>query len=199
MSIKAVELALIDRIKQLLGARVRQVASLPGDWDDDMLKTFGKAAPGVFVAFTGGPRREAPAGVEASITAGWAVYVATAHATEQARRQGDARQIGAYDLVELLAPALHGAQLAGAGTLNLEGITNLYTGVIERQALSVYGLGFTMPMTFARAETDSLDDFETFVALYDVPPITPENHVAWLAGNTSTSAPDAADTVVLPT
>lgn len=199
MSIAAVEDYLVAQTRALLGTKVRGVATLPGDWDDEMLKRFAQAVPGVLFSFAGGERREAGGGLEASIDARWAAYVCTGHPTEAARRRGDALQVGAYTLVELLAPFLHGLCVPGAGTVRLVSVANLFTGTIERQALTVYALVLSLPLTFEAVPADAvLAPFETFDVQYDIPPITPAEHGAWLAGNYTTSNPDARDTVVLP-
>lgn len=200
MGILAVEDALIARIRAVLGNRVRVVDSLPGDWDDDMLRRFAAQLPAVFIAFAGGGSR-APGATTFDIDGQWIVYVATGHASGQAaRRRGDALQIGAYELVELLVPQLHLFKVPDTGTLMAVRVENLYTGSIDRQGLAVYALTFQLPMSMPlQLDPAVLDDFETFTAQYDVPPHTPAEHPKWLAGDFSTSNPDATETVTLPT
>lgn len=199
MSILAVETFLVNKIKALLGNKVRSVETLPGDWDDEMLKRFAHSVPAAFISWPGGERTDAGGATEARIDARWVVLVATGHPTEVRRRTGDARQVGAYELVTVLAPNLHGLAVPGVGSLGLVNVQNLYTGSIERQALTVYALTFSLPITFELVPPDELlAPFETFAAQYDVPPITTANHPAWLAGDYSTSNPDARDQVDLP-
>ena len=200
MNIAAVEDVLIAECKAALGRKVRGVESLPGDWDDEMLNRLVRAVPGVFVVFGGGPRRGAPGEIEASINARFTVITATGHASgEAARRRGDAMQVGAYELLNVLVPRLHGLTVPGAGTLSLEDVGNLYSGVIDTKGLAVYTATFSMPLCFDLVADESLlAPYETFAALYDVPPLTPAAHADWLAGNLSASRPDAADTVALP-
>lgn len=200
MGILAVENALIARIQQVLGDKVRKVGSLPGDWDDDMLKRLLRAVPGVFVVYPGGSRSGA---VSTSVKkdAQWIVYVVTGHASgEAARRRGDSQQVGAYELLDTLEPALHGFTVADEGTFAFERDENLYTGRIDTQGIAVYAITLQM-LTVVPNQVDgsTLDDFETFDAQYDIPPHTPGEHAKWLNGDYSTSNPDAHDTVTLPT
>jgi phage gp37-like protein len=200
MSILAVEDALIAECTTALGTKVRGVQSLPGDWDDDMLRRFLRLVPGVYVSFGGGgvPRQGAT-GLE--LDSRWIVYVGTGHASgETARRRGDALQAGAYELLEVLLPRLHGLLVPNVGSVRVTDVSNLWTGSIDRQGLAVYAIALTLPMALdIVAGDDVLAPFETFAALYDVPPhdIFAE-HRKWLDGVATTTAPDAADTVTLP-
>ena len=200
MSITTVEDALIAEATATLGAHVRGVESLPGDWDDEMLKRLLRAVPGCFVAFAGGARSGAASAAEARIDSRWVVYVCTGHASgEAARRRGNQVQAGAYELIAMLAPRLHGLRIAGVGSASLLDVQNLYTGSIDRQGLSVYALTLSLPMLFELvADAAQLTPFVTFDAQYDVPPFTTEQHDEWLQGDYTTATPDARDTVTLP-
>lgn len=198
--IKQTEAFLIGAVQAELGTALRGVASLPGDWDDEMFKRFAAMVPGVFVAFTGGEQLEAGGGaLEASIDARWAFYVCTGHPTELARRHGDAMQIGAYSLIERLLPRLHGLAVPGVGSLRLVSVQNLFTGTVERQALTVYALVFGLPMTLELVPPDAaLAPFETLHAAYDVPPFTQSLHTQWLQDVYTGGTPDARDVIELP-
>lgn len=193
------EAFLIAQCKALLGTHVRDVQSLPGDWDDEMLKRFAKAVPGVYVAFVGGERMEGGGGTEARIDSRWVLYVCTGHPTEEARRLGDAMQIGGYTLIKLLVPMLASLTMAGVGSFSLVNVQNLFTGSIERQALTVYAIVLSLPMTFELVQADALlAPFVTFDAQYDVPPFTQAQHTQWLQEIYTAGSPDARDTVTLP-
>lgn len=199
MGILTIENALIARIATVLGNKVKTVESLPGDWDDDMLKRLLRQVPGVFVAFAGGGAKSVGAN-SPDIDAQWIVYVATGHASgEAARRRGDALQVGAYELIQLVVPALHLHTIAGEGTLMLARVENLYTGMVDRQGVAIYAMTFQMPMPISMdLDLAVLDDFETFDAQYDIAPHTLAEHQKWLDGDYATSNPDAQDTVTLP-
>lgn len=200
MSIAATEADILATVKAGLGTAVRQVMAVPGDWDEDLLKQMLVNAPFVMVAFSGGAA-PAPGSIVATITGQWEVYVGTAHASGQAaRRLGDALQMGAYQLLERVVARLHGHTVPNVGTLALLRVANFFTGTVDKQGLAVYGATFQLPMQFDPADAPDLANFATFAAQYDLPPHdTTAAHTAWLAGDTSTSAPDARDTVVLPT
>lgn len=199
MSIAVVEDDLLATLRARAQAKVRTIDSLPGDWDDDMLRRMLALTPCILVAFAGG----APiAGTAPAIDARWLVYVATANASGQAaRRRGDAQQAGAYELIEqVVVPALHCHTVPGVGTLTLGPIENLFSGTVERQGLAVYAVTFQMPMEFdVTPAAELLADFETFDAQYDIPPLEAgAEHTKWLAGDYGTSTPDAHDQVAVP-
>lgn len=198
MNLVDIELQLVERVKAVLGSKVRGVQSLPGDWDDDMLRRFAAIVPGVYVAFLGGGRRAA-GGTEATIDARFSLYVCTGHPTELARRHGDAQQVGAYHLITALVPALHGLVVPRVGSLDLDDVQNLFTGSVERQALTVYALTFRLPLTFdATAPDELLAPFETFDAHWDIPLFaSTDTRAAWLQ-NPPVGAADAHDVVTLP-
>src|SRR5574341_1572838 len=148
MGIKNVEDKIIERITQALtvgGAlKVRQVDSLPGDWDADMLKRLLRRTPGVFVAFMGG---QVNASHSAQLKAQWAVVAITGHASgEAARRRGDAQQIGAYEILEVVVPKLHGFKIDDEGTLKILDIANLYRGELDKQGVTAYAARFEILM-----------------------------------------------------
>lgn len=193
--------AIIAKAKALLGDVVRQVESLPGDWDDQMFKRLLAAVPGVFVVFSGGARSSGAGQQEAAIEGRWTVLTATGHASgEQARRHGDAMEVGAYHLVQVLAAGLHGFTVPGVGSMSLLDVANLYTGTVEAQGLAVYALTFSLPMTFDLADDagDRPGYFVRFDAQLDVPPHNPDRHRPWLRGDFDLARPDATDTVILP-
>lgn len=195
MGILAIEDALLEECKAVLGSRVRTVDSLPGDWDDAMLTRLASFVPAVYVAFNGGERQASQGQLEARIDGRWSLIVVTGHASGQAaRRRGDAVQAGAYELLAVLVPRLHGFTVPNEGTLTFVNIVNLYSGSVDSQGLAVYVATFSVPMTLGNPLDEStLDDFEVFAPRLDVPPRTPQLHAAWLAGNYSGGTPDALD------
>lgn len=200
--ITAVEDALLAALTTAVAGTKVRVDSLPGDWDDDMLRRLLTLAPCVLVAFAGGPAKQ-PGAHQPTIDGQWIVYAVTAHASgQEARRRGNAQSLGAYELLaRLIVPALHSLQIADVGTATLVRVENLFTGQVERQGLAVYAAAFSVPMPF-RVGVEGLDglpDFATFAAQYDLPPHdNAAAHQAWLVGDYSSTRPDAQDTVTLP-
>ncbi len=199
MNLVETEDFIINAAKAALGSRVRGVQSVPGDWDDEMLKRFTGFVPGAFVSFGGGARITATGEPEARISGRWSVMLCTAHASgEAARRRGDVLQAGAYELLTVLVPALHGLVVPGVGTLDLLDVVNLFTGTVLNQGLAVYALVFSLPMTFELPPVDGgATNLDRVWAHFDVPPLTPGLHSNWLAGDNSGGAPDAQDRIEL--
>jgi hypothetical protein len=153
----------------------------------------------VFVVFAGGAPKEY-GGETAHLNASWVVIVATANAAgEAARRRGDGTSVGAYALLELVLAYLHGYTVPGEGSLSLVNTENLYDGQIDKQGLAIYAATFQMPMALpADLDLASLTPFETFDAFYDIPKFETEaERLKWLAGDFTTSTPDAEDNVAL--
>lgn len=201
MTIAATETYLLATLRAALAGRVRTIDSLPGEWDIALLSRMLTLAPFVVLGFTGGPAVGA-GGVLASITGSWEVYVGCNHASgQQARRMGDAMQLGAYELLEAVVGLLHGHLVPGVGTLAMSQVDNFYSGEVDKQGLVVYGVRFALPMSFERAAPDgsALAGFAVFDARYDTTPLAnAAQHAAWLAGDLSASAPDARDVLALP-
>jgi phage gp37-like protein len=198
MSIKSVEAFLIAQITGWVRPHIRAAKTLPGDWDDDMLKRFASELPGVWLAWAGGTPTPDGSGVELTLSSGFVVYVSTGHATEEMRRVGHATQIGAYDLVQMLVPKLHGLVVPDEGSYKVAAVENLFTGSVERQALTLYAITLTGPLTFKLVpEASELGDFKSLDARFDIPPHTPDQHPGWLA-NPEQGNPDARDVVSLP-
>ncbi|GCL64318.1 phage protein Gp37 [Pseudaquabacterium pictum] len=199
MTVATTEAAVLAKVRSVFGNRVRTVGVLPGEFSDELLRSMLTLAPFVLLHFNGGTNPR-PGAQTAGINAQWEVYVGTAHASgPDARRLGDALQIGTYEMLQLVCANLHNLDAGDDGSLQLQRVENLFTGAVDRQGLTVYGAIFSQPMQFDLTLPQGLDDFETFHAQYDVPPhSTLTDHQAWLAANYATSRPDAQDTVQLP-
>jgi phage gp37-like protein len=193
MGIKNVEDKIIEQLTAALTVggqlKVRQVDSLPGDWDADMLRRLLRMAPAAFVAFMGGP---VTAAHSARLDAQWAVIVVTGHASgEAARRRGDSQEIGAYEILERIVPKLHGFKIEDEGTLNISEISNLYSGTLDKQGVAVYAARFRLLMAMpADLDLTAIDAFVTFDAKYDLAPF--ERFLLLPAAvNANASTPDA--------
>jgi phage gp37-like protein len=161
-----IEDAIIAKAEDLLGNTVKEVVSIEGGWTLDMLKRALQFAPSVYVAFLGAKR-----GVSEGYHNGrFAVYVVTRAALAPARRRGTTREIGAYDIIELLSRNLDGMSVADIGTLTQQSIDNLFRDAMFELGGSVYGLMYeaaNMPLGYEADET-TLDDFITFHADHDI-------------------------------
>lgn len=183
--IAAIEDDIIAVVKAAIGNKLRTVDSLPGDWDADMLRRLLLSAPAVYVAFLGGPKiKEADAVV--GIDGRWSLFAITGHASgNAARRRGDGREIGAYEIIERLVPRLHNRTVPDVGTMTLRDVENLYSGTIDNRGVALYSAVFTLPVYFPEVlDETTLDIFATFHADWDHAP--PDGQT------------DASDTVILP-
>ncbi|SNT07673.1 phage protein Gp37 [Pseudomonas segetis] len=163
-----IEDEIIARCKRVVGQHVRTIEDLPGNWDEQTLKAARRNVPGIYIAWSGG--RGLP-GSRASMTSRYAVYVVTGQASgERERRRGNNRQVGAYELLERIVPAVHGLAVKDVGTLQLEQVDNLYSDRADQQGIVIYGAVYTLKTPFpAPLDANDLADFETYHANSRVP------------------------------
>lgn len=190
MSIASTEVFFIDLIKARFGATLMAVESMPADWDSKTFERALRLAPGVFVVFNGGARMEG-FGDALVIAAKWTFVVVTAHAQgDLARRHGDAREIGGFQIIEILLALLEGAEPPdAAGQMEVEAVANLFNDSDEAKGATLYAIECVMPQAIgpsAENPTDpDLDDFVRFHGDYDIAP--------------GDGVIDASDVVTLPT
>jgi phage gp37-like protein len=200
--IAAVENAIAARIQAAaeggaLGYPLRTVAVYAGEFDDG-LRSVARAFPAVWVALRALGRGEAVAGDGWKIPATFAVFVGTTNRRNQkARRHGAAGDVGSLQLVKDVRALLLGSRLG----LEIDPIapgpvTGLVNAVVDGIAASVYACEFATGWieTAAGDVADAdLDDFETFHADWDIPPL------GNVAAPLPAEAADASDTVTLAT
>jgi phage gp37-like protein len=180
-----VEDAIVARAQAALGVpaepKVRVIETLPGQWTLEALRRALQTAPGVYVGFLGGA-----AGADGSyINARFGVYVVAKGAIERARRRGTQVQIGAYEIIALLARALDRLEVAGVGEAKVTSVDNLFREALFEAGGSVYGLTLELAnMPWPAPDVSALAPFVTYHA---------EHSMA--AGE---DEPDAIDEVTLP-
>ncbi len=164
-----VEDAIIERCKLVLGAHVKTVEDLPGRWSEATLRAALRKTPGVYVAWGGG---KSPSNTtnQAAVGGRYVVYVVTSHASgERERRRGNDRQVGAYELVERVAPAVHALKVEGIGTLELDSIDNLYSERFDKEGVVIYGIAYRLPLHFKPPlDANTLNDFELYTGTHQV-------------------------------
>lgn len=173
MSIATIEDYLINLVSTAFDSRLKAVESLPADWDNDTFKRLLRLTPGVFVVFGGGQRDSTETDDGRVVIQGkWGFIAATTHANgELARRRGDTREIGAYEIIERLCDLLEGHEVPDQGVLSFVGIENLFTGDLEKQGAAIYAVEFTIPMYVSAGQGGaSLDNFVTFHGDFDAAP-----------------------------
>lgn len=163
-----IEDAIIARCQQVAGEHVKAVEDLPGRWDDKTLRAALRQVPGIYVTW-GGARGEAKAS-QATATSRYVVYVVTGHASGQReRRRGNVRQVGAYELLERVVPAVHGLTVEGVGSLALETIDNLYSEKFDKEGVVIYGVAYRLTLQFpAPFDVNDLAPFERYRATHQV-------------------------------
>lgn len=193
------ENGLIDYIKaRPLGAKLREVASLPDLDGDALVKKFANDSPSVYVTPGSFQVRDQIAFLKFGIAC-----VARNSRGHQAARQGDGKLIGLYEMMELVASALDRANVGGAGWfvtgcdfLNDEKLYNagVYAGVVQ-----IESPGVTLPSSI---DSDLLSDFVSFHADYDIEPFeTAAEHDKWAQEppDYTTSKPEVSETSTVPT
>jgi phage gp37-like protein len=148
MQIACVEDAIIAKVKDVFGNKLRAVDSLPADVDDETLKRLVRTTPGVYVVFDGG-MDQTQGGSQAKVRAQFSVNAITSHVSgEKARRRGDKLEIGAYDIIEILLPKLHRMTVKGIGTLVFQNIENRYDGPLDKLGVAVYAAVYYIDINF---------------------------------------------------
>ena len=144
MTIAPIETALVDFISDCLPDAI-DVQAGPGDWDPAYVRSLLTTLPAVRVVFDGGEQER----LETFITleSRWAVFVAVGWKgqPEESRRQG---ADGAYALLDVLVPAMHGARLTDPSgkkltVIGVETIENLWTAALSASNMAVYAIGIS--------------------------------------------------------
>ena len=144
VTIAPIETALVDFIRGCLPSAV-DVQAGPGDWDPAYVRSLLTDLPAVRIVFDGGEQ-----GPETFVTmkTSWAVFLAVGWKgqPEPSRRQG---ADGAYAILDVLVPALHGAKLTDPNgkkltSVDVESIENLWTAALSASRMAVMGSGFPL-------------------------------------------------------
>jgi phage gp37-like protein len=161
--------AMIARITAVMANTVRTVEWAPPDWDEEYIKRVLRALPGVFVIYLGGENSEQGA-ASIKLKTAWAIVAATKHVQEAKQRaRGDAHEIGCYDILERLIPALDGYSIDDVGSLDFAGWDNDIAMKLDKQALMVQSARFEMLIEIPREiGDDELVPFERFASTYDI-------------------------------
>ena len=193
---------MVAAVRAQLGPNLCTVATVPAAFGAQELHDRLRAAPAVYVGFLGG--QAVGSDTAAVLDARFALYAMTQSAGgELARRIGDARSLGAYDIIEAVAPALHGLRIQagdppvpvdGCGTLTFLDAANLWAEELDKEGVSLYSATFGVKIAFPAPATLGLGLFETFGAQYDVPPFGPRSEPL----PEPSTAVDAEDILTLP-
>ncbi|KGE77651.1 phage protein Gp37 [Halomonas salina] len=163
-----IEDAIIARCQEVVGDSVKTVADLPGRWDNKTLRAALRKVPGIYVAW-GGAKGEGSSRQPVA-HARYVVYVVTGHASgERERRRGNSRQVGAYELLERVVPAVHNLSVDGVGTLAFENLDNLYADHFDNEGVVIYGAAYRLKLMFPAAfDVNDLAPFTLYTATHQV-------------------------------
>lgn len=194
-----IEDALVAAIKQsAIANKLKQIDTLPDQDGDTLVNKFASDAPAVYVS---------PAAVlnisSGIVTLGFSVVCAVKNAAgHAASRKGDGKAIGVYQIAEFISGLLDGCVAADV-PVYVTGINLVNSEVLYKNGLYVAVVTVTGQATIPSIiDFAALDDFETFSAQYDLPPhVNATEHNKWLQepANYSTSKPELADQLTLPT
>lgn len=169
--ITTVEDAIVAKAKTALGFPaapvVREVTTLPGGWTLEMLRRALQMAPGVHLAFLGG-QAQSDGGY---IHARFAAYAVSKGAREDERRRGNAREIGAYEIVEILGAHLDRLAITGVGTIFARSVENVFSEAMFDLGGTVYALTLEVQnMPWPEKSTAALAPFVTFEGTHSMAP-----------------------------
>ena len=205
--IAEIENAMLARLRaageaEVLGYGYRTLDTYPADFDLYLKEKIkgDRAFPAAWVVF-GGWRAPVDDGQLHAPAVFMLIVAAQNLRNETARRHGaGAAEVGSYQLMLDAAGLIHGQHLGlDIGRMELGPCRSVRpTATILERQLSLYALEFTtrLPIKVSGFPAAALDDFTTFHADWDLPPI----------GNVSTELPapaegegaaDAADTIPL--
>lgn len=129
--------ALVDLVIDSFPAHtLKTVATLPGRLDEAMLKRFLITQPAIYFAFIGG--RGNGQSHDVRIDANFVAYVITGF-------NDSPHVIGPDDIINVLAPLIHGHTLDDVGTLLCTGIDNLFTIGKDKSGARVHAVTFSLP------------------------------------------------------
>ena len=179
-----------------LGAKVKEVDSLPQLDGQNLVKRFNTGAPAIYVA-------PASFGIEASGLAlprfGIALVARNA-ASQKAARQGYGIAIGLYQMIDAVLGIFNGASTASCAW-RPRGVDFLHEELLFQNGVyvatvKVEGGELQLPYPI---DATTLAAFTTFHADYDVAPFeTAATQTEWSQANYTNGQPDAQDQVTLP-
>lgn len=193
------ETGLVALIKQSpLGARLRQVDSLPDLDGESLVKRFATDAPAIYVALGSFPVKDRAIRPKFGIAC-----VARNSRSNQAARHGDGVLIGLHEMLDAAMALASGAdvvygeddaetaafEVTACDLITSEQLfkAGVYVGVVQIQSVGDIELPGVL---------SNLADFKTFAADYDIPPHASVNeHTKWLLEppDQSSSAPELSD------
>ncbi|MBN3562124.1 phage protein Gp37 [Aliamphritea spongicola] len=161
------ETTLISTISDTLSATVPNIARHPGRWDAKTVNTLLTTAPAIYVSFSQGSYQELWSD---QLLGRWHIFLFAKHLN------GNASEIGIYQMIEQLLPALHGLEFGQEDVLRLKQIRNLLNFKnLEFQldtssvsaGISCYEMIFELPMRWTQNSSGSIDPWQRYHATHN--------------------------------
>jgi phage gp37-like protein len=192
-----IEIGLVAAIRaSALGARLRQVESLPDLDGDSLIGRFFTDAPAAYVALGSFPVEHSRLHLKYGVA-----LVARNSGSQQAARHGDGIAIGLQQMIDSALNLLNGIRVSyGPGNAVSFSVTSC--DIVSNEALFQKGVYVaviqieTPAGIYIEFDESGLADFKVFTADYDIPPHESDaEHAKWLEEppDHGTSAPDLSD------
>ena len=142
---------LMQKIKDICGDYLREVAEHPGQWDESSITRLVRNPPAVYVAWPG----QMPSPRPNAVIPRWGVFVVCDVLNGQRKDN-----VGIYQVVEALTAGLHKSQIAPSGFFELQSVQNLWSDTQSGMGVAVYGMYFNALQPLPDpTDTSTLDDF----------------------------------------
>lgn len=165
MAIAAIADALEQTAKTVLANTVRQVEVIEA-WNGEVLGRMAAHAPAVFIAYTVGDARDASVLL---LDSQWGVYAVARHAGKASAALRGQQEIGAWTMVELLAPALHNLAVPEVATLEVHRMAPQVDEWTVKNGVVVYRIALAARFSLPRqVDASQIGDFLTFHSESDV-------------------------------
>lgn len=174
--IEAAENSIIAEITTALTVNgkslVRKIDTLPGTLNNELLKTMIATAPAVYIVWNGG--RDKNSSDELTVETTWGIYIlADSFNGAKAAMVGDKRKAGAYQIMSLILPQLHGHNIPDVGKMKFKKAENLFSVNVDKRGAIIYALTFITPNLSLPYDADgsilaAMNDFITYDQKYDL-------------------------------
>jgi hypothetical protein len=190
------ELELIGAVKASpVFAKVREIAAMPDDKPEVLVRKFAAQAPAVYVVAGNSAIGDQKEKLRFDL-----VCIASNSRGNDAARHGDGQTIGLYQMRDALIAFLDGHKTTGA-VWYAKSFDFAKAAVWRDNGLTVGSLQLETTVMQAGLDVSALDSFITFQADYDADPHQPQSeHIKWAEEppDYTTSRPELTDTTTLP-
>lgn len=163
------ENALISKIKNHFGSRLKKVEGISGALSEETFKKQAIQLPGIFIRFIGFSQTDNHGIVKGR----WVLFPIVNYATDRAikkkgcEKDGQIKKLGMYELIEQLAMLLNEQELQNDkdeefATVRITNANELFSAQMDSKGLVVWSLELEADLTLGDLESSDLSPFETF-------------------------------------